>query len=121
MFRDWIAAAATATVLALVQSHAHAHGGGFGYHPYSGHSHYAPTYKDGKLYRDPEVAREFQRLRPCPSTGRMEGACPGFVRDHIQPLCAGGADSVANIQWQEFGASLIKDEQERALCRSMHR
>ena len=55
---------------------------------------------DAKQHRDPAVTREFQRLNPCPSTGKRTGRCPGYVKDHIVPLCAGGADAVSNMQWQ---------------------
>ena len=40
----------------------------------------------GARHRDPEVPRQFQRLHPCPSTGKTHGPCPGFVKDHIVPL-----------------------------------
>ena len=43
---------------------------------------------------------QFQRRHPCPSTGKTHGPCPGWVRDHIVPLCKGGPDTVANMQWQ---------------------
>jgi hypothetical protein len=35
-----------------------------------------------------------------PSTGKRWGACAGYVRDHINPLCNGGPDAVSNMQWQ---------------------
>ena len=50
--------------------------------------------------RDRSVPQQFQRMHPCPSTGRTTGACPGYVRDHIVPLCRGGPDTVGNMQWQ---------------------
>lgn len=71
--------------------------------------------------RDPDVPRAFQRTHPCPSTGRAYGRCPGYVRDHIMPLCAGGADSVTNMQWQSRYEAHAKDRDEWALCRSLHR
>lgn len=40
----------------------------------------APTLRSGA------VRREFQRLHPCPSTGKPTGACAGYVVDHIIPL-----------------------------------
>jgi hypothetical protein len=46
------------------------------------------------LARDSGVRKAFQRGHPCPSTGRKTGACPGYVVDHIRPLCAGGPDGV---------------------------
>jgi hypothetical protein len=64
------------------------------------------------LARDRNVPAEFQRLHPCPSTGRTTGACPGYVRDHIVPLCKGGADSVHNMQWQTVAEGKAKDKWE---------
>lgn len=49
--------------------------------------------------RDKSVPVEFQRQFPCPSTGQRTGACPGWQKDHITPLCRGGADTVENMQW----------------------
>jgi hypothetical protein len=71
--------------------------------------------------RSAAVARHFQRLHPCPATGLASGRCPGWVRDHKRPLCAGGADAVGNMQWQRRAESLAKDRQERALCRGQRR
>jgi hypothetical protein len=53
-----------------------------------------------KEHRSRWVPQAFQRSHPCPSTGRKTGACPGWIKDHIIPLCAGGPDTVANLQWQ---------------------
>lgn len=65
--------------------------------------------------------KEFQRSTPCPSTGKTTGKCPGYVVDHIIPLCAGGADDPANMQWQELAASKAKDKQEWRQCRELKR
>ena len=62
---------------------------------------------------------QFKRLNPCPSTGKNRGSCPGWVVDHIQPLCAGGRDRVANMQWQEKDSSKQKDRVELRLCRDL--
>lgn len=62
--------------------------------------------------RDRNVALDFQRLHPCPSTGKTSGACPGWVRDHVIPLCKGGPDTVANLQWQTIEAAKAKDRWE---------
>lgn len=63
----------------------------------------------------------FQRQHPCPSTGLHRSACPGYVIDHVQPLCAGGADSPTNMQWQTVADAKRKDVQERRECRAMGR
>lgn len=60
--------------------------------------------------------RAFKRLHPCPATGKPVGSCPGYVVDHIVPLCAGGPDHLDNMQWQTHEAAKIKDRQERRLC-----
>ena len=67
-------------------------------------------------YRSREVTREFQREHPCPSTGRISGACPGYRKDHIKPLACGGPDAVWNLQWQTVAAAKAKDRWERKAC-----
>ena len=59
------------------------------------------------------ASQQFQHLHPCPSTGRTTGACPGYVRDHIVPLCRGGSDSVTNMQWQTTAEAKDKWECKR--------
>jgi hypothetical protein len=54
----------------------------------------------------------------CPATGKTRGACPGYVVDHIKPLCAGGADHPSNMQWQTVKEAKKKDRREREMCRS---
>lgn len=60
---------------------------------------------------------EFQRAHPCPATGKPRDACPGYVIDHVQPLCAAGADHPSNMQWQTTADGKAKDRQERRMCR----
>ena len=72
---------------------------------------------EAKTYRDPAVAREFQKSHPCPSTGKSSGRCPGYIKDHIKPLCAGGADRPSNMQWQTEKEAKQKDREERKMCR----
>ena len=67
--------------------------------------------------RDPGARRAFQKTHPCPSTGRTSGPCPGFVVDHVRPLCAGGSDTPANMQWQSLEESKRKDRLELQECR----
>lgn len=72
---------------------------------------------DAGAPRDPKTVVEFRKTHPCPHTGLVTGPCPGYVVDHMYPLCAGGADAPSNMMWQEYGASLVKDRLERELCR----
>lgn len=66
--------------------------------------------------RSKAARADFQRHHPCPATGKTTGACPGHVVDHRTPLCAGGADAPANMQWQTAEAAKAKDRAERAQC-----
>lgn len=63
--------------------------------------------------------RAFKLANPCPSTGERRGSCPGYVIDHIQPLCASGEDHPRNMQWQRIEEAKIKDRDEWRLCRNM--
>lgn len=72
-------------------------------------------------HRSPTVKAEFQRLHPCPSTGKTRGACPGYVKDHVIPLCAGGADAAFNLQWSDLSEAKKKDVEELRLCRMIKR
>jgi len=69
--------------------------------------------------RDPKQVRLFRAANPCPATGKTAGACPGWVVDHVVPLCAGGADAPVNMQWQSKPESLVKDRWERRQCRGL--
>lgn len=51
------------------------------------------------IARDRKEVRAFRAEHACPATGRTLGTCPGYHVDHIQPLCAGGADHRSNMQW----------------------
>ena len=64
----------------------------------------------GRIPRSREAKDQFMR-RSGYSRGR-----PGYVVDHIVPLCAGGADAPSNMQWQTVDAAKVKDRQERATC-----
>lgn len=70
-----------------------------------------------KQTRHPSVRAEFLREHPALSMVNDVGPCPGYVVDHIKPLCVGDDDSVDNMQWQTSGGSYLKDNSERAMCR----
>jgi len=57
----------------------------------------------GRIARSPEMREQFMR-----ETGYPHGR-PGYVVDHIRPLCHGGADTPANMQWQTRSEARAKD------------
>jgi hypothetical protein len=67
-------------------------------------------------HRSRAAVAKFRRVTPCPSTGRTKGACPGYVADHVVPICAGGADDPSNMAWQPVADAKAKDKVEDALC-----
>lgn len=71
--------------------------------------------------RDSKARAEFKRAHACPATGEDRGRCPGYVIDHIRPLCAGGPDTAANMQWQTLAEAKVKDRAEHAECRAYRR
>lgn len=75
---------------------------------------------DGSILRRADVLAAFQRSHPCPATGKPNGACPGWAKDHIIPLACGGCDAVWNLQWLPNGiksasGALPKDRWERKI------
>jgi hypothetical protein len=62
--------------------------------------------------RSASTLRAFQMLYPCPSTGRRTGACPGYVKDHVTSLCAGGKDLPCNLAYQTHYHGNLKDHWE---------
>ena len=80
-----------------------------------------PIIGEARTNRSASQVSAFKRQNTCPSTGQRGGKCPGYVVDHLMPLCAGGEDNVSNMQWQEYRESLLKDAHERRLCRAMRR
>lgn len=82
-----------------------------------------PRDKDGKILRSKQVIKDFQKLYPCPSTGKTYGACPGWARDHVVPLAVGGVDAVYNLQWlpntiKSCSGETCKDRWEQKVYRS---
>jgi hypothetical protein len=72
---------------------------------------------EAKTYRDPHERAAFMQSHPCPSTGKTKGHCPGYVVDHVKPLCAGGPDRPSNMQWQTVEEAKDKDRRERQQCK----
>lgn len=70
----------------------------------------------GREVRSAAAKHGFEALYPCPATGRSDGACPGYVVDHISPLACGGPDAPSNMQWQTVAGAKEKDRVERKGC-----
>lgn len=68
-------------------------------------------------HRSHAAVAAFKRAQPCPATGQPRGRCPGYIVDHVVPLCAGGPDKPSNMQWQTVADAKAKDRTERAMCK----
>ena len=77
---------------------------------------FATASADANTRRSHKVIAEFKRAQPCPATGQPRGRCPGYVIDHVIPICAGGPDAVTNLQWQTVADGKAKDRLEAAQC-----
>jgi hypothetical protein len=75
-----------------------------------------PSVVDAKIPRSAAAVAWFKAHNPCPATGKIQKSCPGYVVDHKEPLCGGGADHPSNMQYMEYKASLVKDKREVAYC-----
>jgi hypothetical protein len=75
---------------------------------------------EGKILRSAAVIREFRAMNPCPATGKIQKSCPGYVVDHIMPLCGYGIDKLVNLQYQPIAEAKSKDKLENAQCRAIH-
>ena len=69
--------------------------------------------KHGKIKRSKGAKSAFERQSPCPSTGKTNGRCRGYVVDHMTALECGGADAPSNMQWQTTADAKVKDKTER--------
>ena len=74
-----------------------------------------------KPHRSSSAVAQFKREHPCPANGATKGKCPGYVVDHVVPLCANGADAPHNMQWQSVEEAKRKDRDERAQCSAQRR
>lgn len=68
------------------------------------------------LPRSHAATNAFRRAVPCPALEHTGKRCPGYVIDHVVPLCAGGADAPRNMQWQTVADGKVKDAIERSMC-----
>ena len=73
------------------------------------------TNSQAKPHRSHAQVAAFKHEHPCPSTGKGRGRCPGYIVDHVKPLCAGGPDRPSNIRWQTVADAKAKDRVETAV------
>ena len=66
--------------------------------------------------RSDAARHAFAKGVACPATGKFALPCPGYIIDHIMPLCAGGADAPDNMQWQTVSDAKKKDVLEVRAC-----
>lgn len=71
-----------------------------------------------RLERSPAAVTAFKRQYPCPATGQVRGACPGWQVDHVQALKCGGPDTPDNMQWLTVEAHKEKTRRDMRGCRS---
>lgn len=64
----------------------------------------------GRIKRSSAAIREFKQQSGFPN-GR-----PGYIIDHLIPLCACGPDIAANMQWQRADSAKMKDRLEVETC-----
>ena len=71
------------------------------------------------IARSKKAIHDFRKDHPCPATGNKSGACPGYVIDHVKPLCVGGPDRPSHMQWQTVFDAKRKDRVEAEACRAL--
>jgi hypothetical protein len=74
---------------------------------------------DAKQHRSRAAVAHFKAEHPCPANGAHRGPCPGYIVDHVRPLCVGGPDTPANMAWQTAADARRKDVLERRECRAL--
>lgn len=80
-----------------------------------------PMSAQARIERSAAEVLAFKRANPCPSTQLRRGACPGYQVDHVQPLCSGGADAKANMQWLSIEDHRVKTRQDVRVCRYLRK
>lgn len=76
---------------------------------------------EARIQRSAAEVLAFKRQNPCPSTELRRGACPGWQVDHVQPLCSGGPDTRANMQWLSVDDHRVKTRADLRVCRYLRK
>ena len=63
----------------------------------------------GTIQRSSAVRNAFRKAHPCPVTGQIAGACPGWEINHVIPLACGGCDAVSNMDWMPVEIKTCKN------------
>ena len=58
-----------------------------------------PRDAHGDIKRSAYARAQFVKRWPCPVTGEVTGACPGWSVNHTIPLAQGGCDAPHNMDW----------------------
>lgn len=74
-----------------------------------------------RIERSAKELRAFRHGNACPATGRRAGACPDWAVDHVEPLCSGGEDKAANMQWISGPDHRFKTLVDVRECRKLRR
>lgn len=72
-----------------------------------------------RIPRSAAEVKAFRLENPCPSTGLLRGACPGYQVDHTIPLCAGGPDHRSNMFWLSIEDHRFKTFTDVRECRKL--
>ncbi len=76
---------------------------------------------EARIQRSSAAVAAFKRANPCPMNQATRGACPGYEVDHVEPLCAGGPDTPANMQWLTHHEHRQKTRHDVVRCRRAKR
>jgi hypothetical protein len=74
---------------------------------------------NGNIKRSSAEVRKFRKANPCPATGKITGACPGYQVEHTEPLCACGPDKVSNMTWMATAEHKIKTKADVKRCAAL--
>ncbi|WP_395055249.1 HNH endonuclease signature motif containing protein [Polaromonas sp.] len=77
-----------------------------------------PLWAEARIERSAAEVLAFKRHNPCPVTGLARGSCPDWEVDHVQPLCSGGPDTRANMQWLSVEDHRAKTRSDVRMCRN---
>lgn len=66
-----------------------------------------------------QILRNYAELYAFKKASGYPRGRPGFVVDHVVPLCACGSDTRDNMTWARADSAKVKDKLEIAACRRL--